>query len=140
MSLESKIQALRKSIPNALRLAANEVQKDVTVLAQSEMELREPIGRTKSGRLKFEAPVKSDTLGIRRPKSGLNQSFYALVENSSIVIGNKQPYARRQEFGGGGIKPRPYLRPALKELLESKAADRIEKIIFNEFVQAWNNG
>jgi hypothetical protein len=104
------------------------------------MELREPIGRTKSGRLKFEAPVKSDVLGIRRPKSGLNQSFFTLVENNSIVFGNKKPYAARQEFGGGGIKPRPYLKPALKELLEGASKQRINTILFNEFVKAWNNG
>lgn len=141
MSFDSKISAIRSAIPSILKLAAIEFNSDITVLAQAEMELRDPIGKTRTGKKKYETPVKSRVLGIRRAKEGLNQSFFTLVENNNLVVGNKKEYAAVHEFGGGNnIPKRPYLNPAMDKFMKGKGKKNLENLVINEFVKAWNNG
>lgn len=141
MSFDSKISAIRSAIPSILKLAAIEFNSDITVLAQAEMELRDPIGKTRTGKKKYETPIKSRVLGIRRAKEGLNQSFFTKLEGSKLVPNNKKEYAAVHEFGGGNnIPKRPYLRPAMEKYIKGNGANNLEKLIINEFVKAWNNG
>ena len=139
MTLERKINALRGAIPTILSKLSNEMKLDITVLAQSEMEFRDPIGKTKSGKKKYETPISSNILGIRQPKEGLSNSFFALVNGNSIEFGNKKPYAAVHEYGGNGIKPRPYFEKSIAKLTTGKYSEKINSIIFSEFFKAWNN-